>query len=119
MKITSSTRIVLIFKNFVIKIPVSYRGYLQCKNEKFIWYKYKHKKFNIGNLYWYKYGIVCMEKYELSDTLPLDNIIKIKEQISELNIENCDLHVLKNWGVKLDEYYLIDYGINEKISKMY
>ena len=60
-----------------------------------------------------------MEKYELSDTLPLDNIIKIKKQISELNIENCDLHVLKNWGVKLDEYYLIDYGINEKISKMY
>ena len=60
-----------------------------------------------------------MELYELSNTLPLDNIIKIKKQISELNIENCDLHVLKNWGVKSDEYYLIDYGINEKISKMY
>ena len=40
-----STRVVFIFSTFVIKFPISYRGYLQCKNEKKIWDKYKHTGF--------------------------------------------------------------------------
>jgi len=36
-----STRLVIILKNVVIKIPISRRGYLQGINEKMIWDKYK------------------------------------------------------------------------------
>ena len=37
-----STRLVILLKNIVIKIPLSKRGYLQGLNEKKIWDKYKH-----------------------------------------------------------------------------
>ena len=113
-----STRIVFVFKRCVIKIPVSYRGYLQCKNEMKLFKKYKNLDF-LGELYWEKYGIICMKKYELAKERPYDQILKVKENINELDIKNCDLFNHKNWGVEEDKYYLIDYGINERISKMY
>jgi hypothetical protein len=112
-----STRLVFVFKKFVIKIPLSYRGYLQCKNESYIWNKYKNPI--LGELYWFKYGIVCMKKYKIAKHIPAINVIEIKEIIPELNVELCDLYNYKNWGVYDEKYILIDYGINEQISKMY
>lgn len=113
-----STRLVFIFEKFVIKIPLSYRGFLQCKNEKFLYSKYKNLNL-LGELYFEKYGIVCMKKYELLKKIDVNQILNVKNQINELNIENCDLFNIKNWGIENEKIFLIDYGINEKISKMY
>ena len=39
-----STRIVLLFKNIVIKIPINRKGYLQGLNENNIWNKYNSNR---------------------------------------------------------------------------
>ena len=119
MKIKVSTRVVLIFENRVLKIPISLRGYLQCLQEAYIWDKYKHLNL-IGELYWFKYGIVCMKRYEpLKEVLHLD-VFRVKNNIEELNIVMCDLYNRANWGEdESGKKILIDYGINEEISKMY
>jgi hypothetical protein len=118
MKIKISTRIVLLFKTFVIKIPVSYRGYLQCKNEKLIWDKYKHLGL-LGELYWEKRGIICMKRYEPVKQVHHLDVFKIKNNIDEMNIINCDLYKIQNWGLGDTRQILIDYGISEEVSKMY
>lgn len=119
MKIKVSTRIVLLFKTFVIKIPVSYRGYLQGKNEKIIWDKYKHLGL-LGELKWEKLGIVYMKRYEPVNLVNHLDVFKIKNNIDEMNIINCDLYKTQNWGVDENgKHILIDYGINEEVSKMY
>jgi hypothetical protein len=114
------------FPGFVIKIPVSYRGYLQCKNEKRMWNKYSHYKV-LGKLYWEFLGIVCMKRYNSTNVLLseyeahrfLDTVLGIKHMIPEFDIERCDLYRAENWGMSGDDYVLIDYGINEEVSNMY
>lgn len=119
MKIKISTRLVLIFREKVIKLPISYRGYLQCKNEKKMWDKYKHTNF-LGTLIYERFGIIIMKKYTSINRIPEYVVHKIKNIIPEFDIPNCDLYNYKNWGVNDSlDYVLIDYGINEKISKMY
>ena len=119
LKIKVSTRLVFILRDIVIKIPLSRRGYLQGKNEKVLWDKYKHLNI-LGELQWERLGIVCMKRYTPLNRLP-DNYVKCtKRNILELNIINCDLYNIKNWG--RDENLnpiLIDYGITEYISTLY
>jgi hypothetical protein len=118
MKIKVSTRVVFLFKNIVIKIPISRRGYLQCKNERFIWDKYKHTSM-LAELHSERFGIVCMKRYPSANIIPEYVVYGIKSEIPELNIKNCDLYNCENWGIDKDFYILLDYGINEEISKMY
>ena len=118
MKIRYSTRLVLLIGSIVIKIPISKRGYLQCKNESKMYEKYKH--FNIlGELYWEWNGIVCMRRYHSTDVIDDDVVFGIKYLINEFDIVRCDLFNPLNWGKDGDEYVLIDYGINEEISRLY
>ncbi len=121
-----STRLVILMFGIVIKIPLSRRGYLQCKNEKRIWERYKH--FNVlGRLYWEFGGIICMRRYNVVEVLIIeteekkfiDVVVGIKYLIPEFDIDNCDLYRLENWGKSGDDYVLIDYGINEYISGLY
>ena len=119
MKVKVSTRIVFILRDRVIKIPLSRRGYLQGKNEKVLWDKYNHLNV-LGELQWERLGIVCMKRYTPLNRLPNRLIEWTKITIPELNIVNCDLHNVKNWG--RDENLnpiLIDYGITEYISTLY
>lgn len=119
MRIKISTRLVFLIGKKVYKFPISRRGYLQCKNEKQIWDKYKNLNV-LGEIYWEKFGIVCMKRYYNIDYIKSINVINVKESIPELNIDRCDLFNYKNWAC--DEYCnikLIDYGINEYISKLY
>lgn len=119
LKIKVSTRLVFILQNIVIKIPLSRRGYLQGKNEKVLWNKYNHLNV-LGELKWGCLGVVCMKRYTPLNRLPNRLIEWTKITIPELNIVNCDLHNVKNWG--RDENLLpilIDYGINEYISTLY
>ena len=119
MKIKVSTRVVFLLKNIVIKIPISYRGYLQCKNEKFIWDKYKHTGM-LAELHSERFGIIVMKKYPSANRVPEYVVHGIKSEIPEFNIPNCDLYRKENWGLTQNlGHILIDYGINERISKMY
>jgi hypothetical protein len=121
-----STRLVLLLPRIVVKIPLSKRGYLQCKNEKKMWDKYKD--FGIlGKLYWEWNGIVCMKRYDVVELLEsekekrefTDTVFGIKHIISEFDIDRCDLHKVENWGKNNGDYVLLDYGINEEVSNMY
>ena len=119
LKIKVSTRLVFILQNIVIKIPLSRRGYLQGKNEKVLWDKYKHLNM-LGELRWERFGVVCMKRYTPLNRIPIGYVNWTKRNILELNIINCDLYNIKNWG--RDENLnpiLIDYGINEYISTLY
>jgi hypothetical protein len=119
MKIKISTRVVFIFKDYVIKIPISIRGYLQCKQEQCIWSKYGHLGL-LGELNWYKKGIVCMKRYKPVKTVNHLDVFKVKNNIKEFDFDRCDLYKHSNWGKDDNgKRILIDYGINEEISKMY
>lgn len=120
MKIKLSTRLVLVLRNIVIKIPLSKRGYLQGKNEKQLYDKYKETGM-IGELYSERFGIVVMKRYPVCSRIPQWVVAGIKKDIPELNVINCDLYNVKNWGMDHDGFgfILIDYGINEEVSKMY
>lgn len=114
-----STRIVLIFNKFVVKIPISKRGYLQGINEKKIWDKYKNDVL-LAELKWMFMGIVCQKRYD-TNLLAIPTLVvrRIKLQIPEFNFDNCDLHNPENWTMKDNKYILIDYGISLSISKLY
>ena len=119
LKIKSSTRVVFILHDIAIKIPLSRRGYLQGKNEKVLWDNYNHLNM-LGELKWEKLGIVCMKRYSPLNRIPNGYVNWTKRNIPELNIINCDLNNVKNWGQ--DENLnpiLIDYGINEYIASLY
>jgi len=119
IQIKLSTRIVFVFNKLVIKIPLSRRGYLQGKNEKILWNKYNHLNI-LGELKWECLGVVCMKRYTLANRIPSYVVMSVKSMIPELNVINCDLHKVRNWGQ--DENLnpiLIDYGINEYISTLY
>lgn len=119
MKIKISTRVVLVFEKKVVKIPISYRGYLQCKNEKLMWDKYKHTQM-LAELHSERFGIVVMKRYPIANRVPDYVVYGLKKEMPEFNIACCDLHRAENWGMTENlGHILIDYGINERISKMY
>jgi hypothetical protein len=118
MTIEYSTRLVFIFKTFVIKIPLSKRGYLQGLNEKYIWNKYKQFGL-LAELKWMYFGIVCQKRYNPVKRVPNKVVFQIKELIPEFDFDNCDLYKAENWGIENKNYILLDYGITESISKLY
>tara|TARA_Y100001972_G_C7392956_1_gene205016 strand:+ start:86 stop:460 length:375 start_codon:yes stop_codon:yes gene_type:complete len=113
-----STRIVFLTKDRAYKFPISRRGYLQGKQESYIWNKYKDTKF-FAPLIWECLGIVCQERVSTIDKISDTRLEQIRNTISELKIENCDLHNVENWGLYNNKQVLLDYGINERISNMY
>ena len=118
MEIHYSTRLVFLIGGIVIKIPLSYRGYLQCKNEKKIFNTYHHLNV-LGVLYKEFMGIIIMKRYQHTDVIPDDVVYGIKYLIKEFDIQRCDLYNPANWGIDNGEYVLIDYGISDEISKLY
>ncbi len=113
-----STRLVLIFKDIVIKIPLSRRGYLQGLNEKKIWDKYNSIDL-LAELKWMRMGVVCQKRYNIVKSIPRRIVLYTKEVIPEFNITNCDLYNSSNWGIEDDKYILLDYGINKQIANLY
>ena len=113
-----STRLVIILKNVVIKIPVSRRGFLQGLNEKAIWDKYSQIA-PLAELKWECMGIICQKRYTQSEVISVSAIKRIKAFIPELDFKNCDLYNSKNWGILGNKFILLDYGINKYISTLY
>lgn len=113
-----STRVVILGKNRVWKIPIDYRGYLQGKNEGKLWEEYKSKNI-LQPIIWERFGIVCQERAKPIESISASNVKKLKSIIKQLDIPNCDLHNPENWGMYNGELRLLDYGIDEKISRMY
>ena len=119
MRIRISTRLVLVFDKVVIKIPLSRRGYLQGKNESYLYDKYKDKGI-LGELKCERFGVVCMKRYPMASRIPHYVVRCIKELIPEFDIGRCDLYKVENWGKdEGSNPILIDYGINEYISTLY
>ena len=118
MIIEYSTRLVLIFKTFVIKIPLSKRGYLQGLNEKLIWDKYKDIA-SLAKLKWMYLGIVCQVRCEPIKTIGSNKVSEAKLLMKEFNFTHCDLHNPYNWGIYNNKVVLLDYGVTESISKLY
>ena len=114
-----STRVAIILKNIVIKIPVTRRGYLQGVHEKRMWDKYKDTV-SLAELKWMFVGIVCQKRYQNDlQNIPVNIVKAYKSKISEFDFENCDLHNPKNWGYDEQGYVLLDYGINQYIASLY
>jgi hypothetical protein len=113
-----STRIVILFDNIVIKIPISRRGYLQGINEKKIWDKYNSIT-SLAELRWMYLGVVCQKRYDTVQSIPNIVVRRIKSKVPEFDFDNCDLHNSKNWGIENKEYILLDYGINKHIASLY
>ena len=113
-----STRLVIILSDIVLKFPISRRGFLQSKNEKIIWDKYRNR-IVLGEIYWEFMGIVCMKYYKPINKIPNYPVQSIKSIIKEFDIDRCDLYNPDNWGKENGRYYLIDYGINKYISTLY
>lgn len=113
-----STRLVIIFRLFVIKIPINRKGYLQGLNEKKIWDKYKHKA-PLAKLNWMLLGIVCQKTYTIIDDIPQIEVDKIKQLIPEFDFNNCDFWNYENWGKKDKEYILLDYGNSSYVASLY
>lgn len=118
ISIKYSTRVVIILKNVVIKIPISRRGYLQGINEKYVWDKYNSIT-SLAELKWMYVGIVCQKRYDSVKSIPNVVVRRIKSKVPEFNFDNCDLHNSKNWGIDNKEYILLDYGINKHIASLY
>ena len=113
-----STRFVIIFKNFVIKIPICRKGFLQGCNEQKIWNKYKHKA-PLAELKWVFLGVVCQKRYTTINEVPPSEVFKIKKIIPEFDFENCDFWNYENWGKDGKEYILLDYGNNPYVASLY
>jgi len=120
IKIKISTRIVFLIGNYAIKMPIDLRGYYQGLNEKYLYNKYRNSGL-LAKLIWSKLGIVVQQRVDpiKSDKINPILVLKIKSEIPELNISNCDLHNPVNWGIYKNQTVLLDYGITEKVSIMY
>lgn len=118
IRIRFSTRMVILTKYKVYKFPIDKRGYLQGRNEANVWKQYKECK-ALAPLKWEFFGIVCMTRVQTIETVPLEWIRYVKDHIPTLDIDNCDLHNVENWGYHNGRYVLLDYGVDERISKMY
>lgn len=118
MKIKISTRVVLLIGKYAIKIPIDKRGYLQGKNESKIWEQY-NRHCNLAPLLWEKFGIVCQRRCEPLEQLSASMVTEMKGLIPQFNFKNCDLYNIQNWGWYNNSAVLVDYGVDEKISKMY
>lgn len=113
-----STRLVLVLKNSVVKIPINRKGYLQGLNENKIWNKYNSIA-PLAQLRWICIGVVCQKRYNEAISVPDAKVKEIKGLIPEFDFDNCDLYNFKNWGIDGKKYILLDYGVNEHIASLY
>ena len=114
-----STRLVILFKNFVIKIPLERKGILQGINEKIIWKKYKDKA-PLAELKCGCLGIVIQKRYKHVDYIPMEEVDKIKSTIEEFRFKNGDLWNYENWGMdEQGNYILLDYGNSKYVASLY
>jgi len=114
-----STRLVILFKNFVVKIPLERKGFLQCRNEKSIWKKYKDVA-PLAELRFALLGVIIQKRYTEVDYIPIEEVDKIKSIIPEFQFENGDLWNYENWGQDENgNYILLDYGNSKYLAGLY
>lgn len=118
IKIKVSTRLVILSKTKAFKIPLDRRGWLQGVNETKVWENHKKSGY-LAPLLWSFGGFVCMRRVTPTNEVPLQLVATIKAAIPALDVANCDLCRLENWGEYMGAHVLLDYGIDERVSKMY
>ena len=118
MKLRISTRLVILTRRKVYKIPVDLRGWLQGINEAKAWNRYKHTG-TLAPLLWSLGGLVCMERVQPLGYVSRSSVAYVKSLVPALDVKNCDLHNVENWGYHCGRVVLLDYGLDERVSKMY
>ena len=113
-----STRLVFLAFGYALKIPIDSRGWIQGKNERKTWDEY-HSTELLVDLVWSFGAIICQRRAEAVEEIPVEYIREVKKAIPHFRILNCDLHNPKNWGRHGGKIVLLDYGIDEKVSRMY
>jgi hypothetical protein len=113
-----STRFVILFKKFVIKIPICKKGFLQGYNEQKIWNNYKDTA-PLAELKWMFIGVVCQKRYTTIEEVPQSEVDKIKKLIPDFDFENCDFWNYENWGKDGQKYILLDYGNSIYVASLY
>lgn len=113
-----STRVVFLTKGHALKIPIDRRGWLQGLNEKRLWREYQNDSWFVP-VVWSMGGIVCQRRAQPMNACVFDHAIRMKQRIDQFNVSNCDLFKRENWGIYNGRVVLVDYGIDECISKMY
>lgn len=117
MQIKVSTRVVFLTQRWAIKIPIDRRGWLQGLNERKLWAKYRSRM--LVPIHWSLGGIVIQPRVEQNTPPTKETIKRIKSEIEELDVKNCDLYNVANWGQWMGRPVLLDYGITEQVSQMY
>ena len=113
-----SSRVVLLTPRRVYKLPVNRRGWLQGKNERKAWES--HKKTGLLAPFLYSVGgFVCMVRVLPVYYVAPEMIATVKQRIPALNIDNCDLWNVENWGQYEGRTVLLDYGISKKVASLY
>jgi len=116
-------RLVLIFKNFVIKIPKNIRGIAQSMAEIMLWKKYHHRLLCpiLGNI-WF---IIIMRRAEFRK-IPVSTLekhfLKIQKDIKELRYRKSyhgDFRYDNNWGKIDNRYVMVDYGLTRDVARNY
>lgn len=60
-----------------------------------------------------------MQRVRPTQYVPPQMVLNVKMQIPVLNIANCDLWNVANWGEYQNRRVLLDYGISEQVAAMY
>lgn len=118
MKVKVSTRVVFLIGRYAVKIPIDRRGWLQGLNERKLWRKYGYQS-NLIPVKWSCGGVVIQQRATPMDRFKGKYVLAVKKRIPELDINGCDLYNPANWGIYRGNIYLLDYGITERVSKMY
>ena len=113
-----SSRVVILTPQRVYKFPVNRRGWLQGINERAAWDEHKESGY-LAPLIWSFGGVVCMQRVRPTQYVPPQMVLNVKMQIPALNIANCDLWNVANWGEYQNRRVLLDYGISEQVAAMY
>jgi hypothetical protein len=118
MQFRLSTRFVILFGEWALKIPLSKRGYLQGVNERKTWHAYKQTDLLVP-LLWSFCGVVCQSRAFPVSSIEHEHILKVVDSIPHLNVTKTDLFNSANWGRLNGRVVLLDYGLNERVSNMY
>lgn len=116
-----SSRIAILIGRWAIKVPFSYCGVLQSRNEKRLYERHKRWPFMPIER---SFGpILVMRRAE-----PLDKANRARfrdlarlaeERFEELRFDRGDIWRQDNWGQVAGLPLLLDYGLDEEIEKRY
>jgi len=113
-----STRLVVLTPRRALKIPLGLRGWLQGRNERKLWDAYQETGL-LAPMLWSIGGLVCMTRVTPAREIPTGTVERFKTIFPVFDFDNCDLHRVANWGRYEGRIVLLDYGVDERVARLY